>query len=118
MGMFNDHVAAQREQWKYSYTAKVMLPNAKRLLKHHGDEEMAARNKTAILMVDPGVSQNDTRFTDLKRAITTHGTLKEQLEVFVHEFERDPDVRYTLGLGDVTFFELTLPSKADDDRVL
>ncbi len=115
--MFNDHVSPQREQWKYDYTAKEILPNAQRLLKHHGNEDMAARKKTASLMVDSGVSQNDPRFVELKRAITTHGTLKEQLEVFVHEFERNPSRFYQLGLGDVTFFELTLPSKPADPDV-
>ena len=118
MGMFNDHVSPQRETWKYMYVARNILPNAKRLLKHHGNEEMLARKKTADIMVDSNVSQNDTRFAELKRAITVHGTLKEQLEVFVHEFERHPDRSYDLGLGDVTFFELTVPSKTDDDRVL
>jgi hypothetical protein len=74
----------------------------------HATKETEARNKTADLLRDASVSQNDSRFGDLKREITTHGTLKEQCEVFVLQFSREPERKFSLGLGDVTFFELTI----------
>ena len=73
----------------------------------HAELERAARQKTAELLQDDHASQNDPRFAELKRRIADHGTIKEQCEVFVHEFARHPDRSYHLGLGDVTFFELT-----------
>ena len=109
MGMFNDNVQPRRLDWEYIYSGKHMLPYAQKLLSYHAAKEMAAREKTAELLRDVSVSQNDSRFTELKRDITNHGTLKEQCEVFVHEFSRFPEKMFILGLGDVTFFGLTGP---------
>jgi hypothetical protein len=107
MGLFNDNVSPKRLEWEYLYTGKELLEKAKMLRDRHAAKEIEARNKTADLLRDASVSQNDSRFGELKREITTHGTLKEQCEVFVHEFSREPERPYLLGLGDVTFFELT-----------
>lgn len=60
----------------------------------------------ADFMKDMSVSNNDSRVTDAKDQITNFGTLKEQCAVFKHEFARNPDKSYELGLGDVTFFGL------------
>lgn len=60
----------------------------------------------ADFMKDMNVSQNDTKVQEVKRDITTFGTLKEQCSVFQHEFARNPGKEYQLGLGDVTFFGL------------
>jgi hypothetical protein len=46
------------------------------------------------------------RVEEVKREIVSFGTLKEQCQVFKHEFARAPDKVYELGLGDVTFFGL------------
>ncbi len=107
MGLFNDNVSPRRNEWEYVYSGRELLPRAKMLLERHTTKEMEARNKTADLLRDTNVSQNDSRFTELKRDINTHGTLREQCEVFVLQFSREPDRQFTLGLGDVTFFELT-----------
>lgn len=106
MGMYNDTVSYNRLEWKYTYKASELLASAKKLLTFHTNKELEARNKTADLLRDTFVNQNDPRFNELKRDISTHGTLKEQCQVFVHEFSRDPKREYSLGLGDVTFFEL------------
>lgn len=107
MGMFNDNVQPRRLEWEYEYSGSQLLPHAQELLHLHTTKEREAREKTADLLRDVTVSQNDTRFAELKREITSHGTLKEQCEVFVHEFERYPGRVFSLGLGDVTFFGLT-----------
>lgn len=107
MGMYNDNVSPDRLEWKYSYKASQLLEPAKKLLKFHTNKELEARNKTADLLRDTSVNQNDPRFNELKRDIATHGSLKEQCQVFVHEFSRNLDREYSLGLGDVTFFGLS-----------
>jgi hypothetical protein len=107
MGLFNDNVYPKRLEWEYEYTGRDLLPKAMSLLTRHTAKEMEARNKTAELLRDASVSQNDSRFNELKKDINTHGSLKEQLEVFVRQFTLEPDRKFTLGLGDVTFFELT-----------
>lgn len=111
MGMYVDSVAARRTEWEYEYPASALLAQARLLLKRHSAKELEARNKTADLLRDVNVNQNDPRFNELKRDITNHGTLKEQCEVFVHEFMRNPDQVYKLGLGDVSFFELSATGK-------
>ena len=107
MGLFNDNVSPRRTEWEYEYTGAELLPKAKLLRDRHAAKEIEARNKTADLLRDANVSQNDSRFGDLKREINTHGTIKEQCEVFVLQFTREPERKFSLGLGDVTFFELT-----------
>lgn len=106
MGMFNDNVSARRTEWTYTYTGKELLVKAKMLLGRHTESEQAARNKTAEMLQDVSVNQNDSRFAELKGRITFHGTMKEQCAVFVHEFSRSLAREYELGLGDVTFFEM------------
>lgn len=107
MGMFNDNVSPKRMEWEYTYTGRELLPKALMLRDRFAAKELDARNKTADLLRDVNVNQNDSRFSELKREITSNGTLKEQCEVFVHQFSREMDREFTLGLGDVTFFELT-----------
>jgi hypothetical protein len=104
--MYNDHVAKGRESWTYSYTGAELLAAAERLYAEYSAKEMEARIKHSDLMRDPAVAQNDRRLGDLKRDIEHCGMMKEQCEVFRHEFKRMPGVSYKLGLGDVTFFGL------------
>jgi hypothetical protein len=106
MGMFNDNQSAQRLHWTYKYTGKELLPSATRLYAKFYLKEEEARNKMAEYMKDMNISNTDRRVEEAKRDIVSFGTLKEQCEVFQHEFARNPDKEYELGLGDVTFFEL------------
>lgn len=107
MGLFNDNVSPKRMEWEYTYKGSELLNKAVLLRERFAAKELEARNKTADLLRDVNVNQNDSRFNELKREITTNGTLKEQCDVFVHQFSREPDREFNLGLGDVTFFELT-----------
>lgn len=111
MGMFNDNVSPNRHSWTYSYTGTELLPHARRLFTEYFYKEQYARNTMAAFMKDMDVSQNDTRVQEAKRDITTFGTLKEQCAVFQHEFARNENKIYELGLGDVTFFGLAEKSK-------
>jgi hypothetical protein len=111
MGMFNDNLSPNRHGWTYTYTGLELLPHAQRLYKELFGKEQAARNTMATFMRNMDVSQNDPRVQEAKRDITNYGTLKEQCSVFQHEFARNPDKTYELGLGDITFFGLAEKSK-------
>jgi hypothetical protein len=106
MGLFNDNVSAGRTSWTYKYKGADLLPYATKLYHEYHAKEEASRNRMADLMKDMSVSQNDPKISDTKRDILSFGTLKEQCSVFKHEFARNPDNTYELGLGDVTFFGL------------
>jgi hypothetical protein len=106
MGMFNDNVGPRRTDWTYKYLGKDLIEPAVKLFREFQSKEEAARNKMADFMKDMNVSQNDRRIEETKRDIATFGSLKEQCEVFKHEFKRNPEKEYELGLGDVTFFGL------------
>jgi hypothetical protein len=107
MGLFNDHQGPKRLEWTYKYTGKELLPYASKLYEDFRNKEIEARNRMADFMRDINVSNSDRRVEEVKREITNYGTLKEQCEVFKHEFARNPNQEYRLGLGDVTFFGVT-----------
>jgi len=52
------------------------------------------------------MSNKDPKMSDTRDEIEESGKMKEQCSVFVHEFSRNLDAVYELGLGDVTFFGL------------
>lgn len=106
MGMFNDNLGAHRTGWSYPYKGCELLESASALYKEYFAKEQEARNKMSDFMKDMNISQNDPRIEQTKREIVSFGTLKEQCMVFKHEFKRNPDKVYDLGLGDVTFFNL------------
>lgn len=106
MGMFNDHVSAGRTKWTYTYTGSELLKVATNLYNEYRAKEESARHRMSDYMKDMNVSNSDHKVEEAKNDITEFGTLKEQCLVFKHEFERNPDKKYELGLGDVTFFGL------------
>jgi hypothetical protein len=106
MGMFNDNVGAGRERWTYKYDGRELVVAAQRLYTEFYDKEQAVRLRVAEYMKDMTIAQNDRRVEEAKRDIILFGTLKEQCEVFRHEFARNPNKTFDLGLGDVTFFGL------------
>lgn len=106
MGLFNDNVSANRTGWIYIYTGEQLLQSAINLYKEYYSKEEKARLAMSEYMKDMNIANNDRRVEDTKREIVTYGTLKEQCNVFRHEFLRNPAKEYHLGLGDVTFFGL------------
>lgn len=104
MGMFNDSVSPQRTQWTYTYLGKDLFPHADRLYGEYLNRETVARSNMSEYMKDMNRHQNDPDIQRAKSDIQTYGTLKEQCAVFRHEFARNPEQTYELGLGDVTFF--------------
>ena len=106
MGLFNDNVSANRTGWTYLYSGKELLGPATKLYAEFLTKETDARNRMADFMRDMSIANNDRRVEEVKREIVSFGTTKEQLSVFKHEFARNPEMVYSLGLGDVTFFGL------------
>jgi hypothetical protein len=111
MGMFNDNLGARRSEWTYLYTGEELLPYARKLYGEFYKKEHAAREQMASYMRDMNISQNDQKVQEVKRDIQTYGSLKEQCDVFQHEFARNLTQPYQLGLGDITFFGLTQPAR-------
>ena len=109
MGFYNDNLRPKRSEWEYHWTGKDLLPFTEKLFKKHSEAEIVARNKLADLFKDTNVSQSDRRIEDLKDSIARNGTIKEQCEVWLLEFNRNPDRIFNLGLGDVTFFVFSQP---------
>ena len=107
MGFYNDSCRPKRTEWEYCYTGAELKPFADKLYRKHAEQEARARNTMATLLQDPHVAQSDRRMDDLKEAIKMHGTMREQCAVWLLEFGRRPERSFALGLGDVTFFELT-----------
>lgn len=106
MGLYNDNVNANRSHWTYKYKGSELLAKATSLYNSYYKKEEDARLRMSALMQDMTVSNSDRRVEEVKKEISSYGTVKEQLLVFKHEFARNPDKEYDLGLGDVTFFEL------------
>jgi len=104
--MYNDHVSTGRSKWTYSYSGKELLPYAAKLLKKYDTKEAEARKAMAAFMLDRTKSNRDHEVKKTEEDIVSYGTLHEQCAVFAHEFERNPDKVYELGIGDVTFFEI------------
>lgn len=106
MGLFNDYRGTNREGWKYTYKGGELLEAAKRKWAELRQKEMDARNNVAAMLKDEKVSPNDDRLEEGKRLIEKYGNEREQCMVFCHEFARAADRDFTLGLGDVTYFDL------------
>lgn len=104
--MINENLNNHRNGWTFRYVARELLPYARRKLQGFQDEETALRKKMAELIQDPSTFHNDALLQQLKRDIDRTAGLREQFQVYVHEFNRLPEQEYRLGLSDVVFFGL------------
>jgi hypothetical protein len=104
--LHNENLANKRYEWSYPYKGKQLLPYARRKLAEHQAAETAARQKMATLIQDPSTFHNDASLQELKRAIERYSALREQLQVYCHEFSRTPERDFNLALSDVVFFGL------------
>lgn len=106
MGMFNDYRNVSRENWKYSYKGKDLLPFAQKKYDFFTQRERENRNEMAALLKDENVRASDPKIEELKSDIERYGSEREKCIVWVHEFQRQPDMDYSLSLGDVTYFDI------------
>jgi hypothetical protein len=104
--MINENLSNRRTDWNFPYKARMLLPYAQRKLVTFKTEEMALRKRMAEMIQDPATFHNDSLLQQVKRDIDRTAGLREQFEVYVHEFHRLPEQEYRLGLGDVVFFGL------------
>lgn len=104
--MINENTNNRRNEWSFAYKAKVLLPYAQRKLSTFQTEETGLRKRMADLIQDPANFHNDSLLQQVKRDIDRISGLREQFEVYVHEFLRLPEQEYRLGLSDVVFFGL------------
>lgn len=104
--MFYENRAPQRSGWKFTYTAKELLPYVEKALQEHTEGERKCRDMAATLMRDNKVLHNDPRHARLSGAIEQHGDAIELMTVLAHEFKRVPEKEYTLAIADVVFLEI------------
>lgn len=104
--MNEDSYQNERSQWKFTYKAKELLPFAQRRLNEHRTVEAQLRQKLAALIQDPASFHDDARLQQLKKDVDRHSALREQFEVYCHEFARTPQKEFSLKLSDVVFFGL------------
>lgn len=104
--MYNDFSNANREAWKFTYKGSELLAAATRKRDEYLQREKKAREEASKLMGDMNISTDNADLARSKNEASTNGKLREQCDVFVHEFKRTPDREFHLYLGDVTFFGL------------
>jgi hypothetical protein len=104
--MHNEGLHSKRYEWTFAYKGRQLLPYARRKLTEHQAAETASRQRMATLIQDPATFHNDASLQDLKRAIEKHSSLREQFQVYCHEFQRTPEKEFFLQLSDVVFFGL------------
>lgn len=102
--MYNDFRLTSRERFDFEYKGHELVAGARSKLKQMSRQEKTLRDDLVKLIQDPTVSPSDKRVKEAKEAIESTATHREQLVVFVHEFERSPDRVYSLSIGDVVFF--------------
>lgn len=104
--MLNDNIGVKRTEWAFVYKGADLLPFAQRKLAHHQAEETALRQRMSEMIKDPATFHDDMSLQQVKRDIDRHSALREQFQVYCHEFARTPQLDFRLGLADVVFFGL------------
>lgn len=104
--MFNENVGQRRAEWGFNYKGRELLPYAQKKLAYHQSEETELRKKMAVMIQDPATFHDDQKLQQVKRDIDRHSGLREQFQVYCHEFARTPNLEFRLGLADVIFFGL------------
>lgn len=95
---------SERGGWNFKYKGEEILPFARRRLAEHEAVEAQLREDLARKVKDPASFHDDVKLQQLKRDVDRHAALREQFEVYCHEFGRTPKKEFTLKLGDVVFF--------------
>ncbi len=113
--MHNDFGSTnRREEWVYTFVGKDLLPYAQAQYKAYLRQEMAARKKMSAMIADVKVNQRDPELDQTKREIESKSKIREQCAVFVYSFQREPDRKFELSLGDVTFFGIVRDPSEED----
>lgn len=106
MGRFLDEYRPGRQEWKFTYKGSELVEAAKRKL---AELKATFEIKDAELRKAVASATNVRKDPDvekLSKDIEKLGPQVEECEVFVHEFDRDPERVYHLTTSDVTYFNL------------
>ena len=106
---------SERLQWKFTYKGKQLLPYGQRRLAQLRADEAQLRERLAGLVKDPASFHDDTRLQRLKAEVDGCSAVREQFEVYCHEFRRAPDKDFVLKLGDLVFFRVHTGETAGDE---
>lgn len=117
----------KRDSWTFPYTGKELLRFATGRMEYHQARERfweEEESKTEEEIRSKGISLQEyavtggtrfeakidtslgTRLTECREKVEKHRALKEQFEVFVMEFGRNPDRSFELAPADIRFFGL------------
>jgi hypothetical protein len=107
--MFNENLHGKRNEWTFSYRADELLVYARRRLDQHQTSETDARAEFARMIQDPATFHRDDVLQQVKRDIDRYSALREQFQVYCHEFARKPTAEFRLALSDVVFFGIIEP---------
>jgi hypothetical protein len=104
--MYNESRDRNREGWKFTYKGSELLAAAEKRVKHFSALEKDLRDQLSKRLADRSKNLTSSKNDELKSRATMAATLREQCEVFAHEFERLPEREFYLSIGDVVFFGL------------
>jgi len=114
--MYAEFRDRNRESWKFTYKGSELVKAAQSKVDFYAAQEEEYRVKTANALTDRSVAVNGNKLDKLKNKLTSAASNKENCEVFLHEFKRNPDREFSLSMADVVFFGLAGHSiKTDDD---
>ena len=102
--MYNDFIDTSRERWKFTYTGEQLLPFAKSRQTQLHVREDELRTDLAEAMKNRDIPINSDQVRKMEKDLDVVATRSEQLDVFVHEFKRNPQREFSLSLSDVVFF--------------
>jgi len=106
MGTYMDRFNSKRDAWNFTYTGKDLVDVCKAKWQEMYRREKKARQDASSLMSNMEITRNDQRVVEAETEISRCGSAREQLEIFIMEFSRNPTREYTLGIGDVSYFDL------------
>lgn len=102
--MFNERVNAQRETWVYKYTGHQLLRAVKVKLEYLNTVSEALHNELTYMLKH--APRDEVNLKDLREKSQRYSKELEQCAIYHHEFSRNPGIEYSLGLGDVIYFEM------------
>lgn len=106
MGSFLDYDRPGRRDWKFTYQGKDLLsPAQQKLAQLQKELDMAQANIRAAVSKSVNM-RKDEEVDKYSKQVERLGPLVEECQVFVHEFERNPERELHLSISDVTFFDL------------
>ncbi len=106
MGSFLDYDRPHRKEWKFTYQGHQLLSAAKTKFEEVKSKLEDAQTRLQKAVAESGRLHKDPVVSQVEDEVERLGPRMEELAVFVHEFQRNPEREYHLSISDVTFFDL------------